>query len=356
MRHSLLTRAGLLLVLLAAFLAAPAASAQATYLPSGVQQGVAVSTVTGGGWTECFRDAYDSGSASIASILASCNGQRLMLACRPTGSPTLRVLAQAPRADVIFDTGTSNTTRSSNGVEWYFNDSWSWGFAPGGQPVKRYSCDVESTGNNDRICYHTGGGNINPGWRCGSVAGMFDGSYERVIYTANDDVTAPGAPTAASATAGDAQATVTFTAPASNGGSAITGYRVVSTPGNIEATGSASPITVTGLTNGTSYTFTVFAINNIGESLPSAPSNAVVPKGTPVLSDFADIAKTWGDADFALTAPTSTSDGAFSYTSSNPAVATISGNTVTITGVGSAQITANQAEGRPTWPARSAPP
>jgi hypothetical protein len=41
------------------------------------------------------------------------------------------------------------------------------------------------------------------------------------------------------------------TAPASNGGSAITGYTVISNPGNITGSGAASPITVTGLTNGT---------------------------------------------------------------------------------------------------------
>ena len=62
--------------------------------------------------------------------------------------------------------------------------------------------------------------------------------------------TAPGAPTGVTATAGNGQATVGFTAPASNGGSAITGYTVTSSPGNITANGTTSPITVPGLTNG----------------------------------------------------------------------------------------------------------
>jgi hypothetical protein len=85
----------------------------------------------------------------------------------------------------------------------------------------------------------------------------------------------PGAPTIGSATAGNLQATVTFTAPTSTGGSAITGYTVTSTPGGITKTGTASPITVTGLTAGTAYTFTVIATNVAGNSAASAASNSV---------------------------------------------------------------------------------
>ncbi|MEC4005926.1 T9SS type A sorting domain-containing protein [Flavobacterium sp. SUN052] len=63
----------------------------------------------------------------------------------------------------------------------------------------------------------------------------------------------------------------------------------------------------------------------------------------PVITDFTVPAKVFGDAPFALTAPTSTSAGAFTYTSSNPSVATISGNVVTVIGIGTSTITANQA-------------
>ena len=89
--------------------------------------------------------------------------------------------------------------------------------------------------------------------------------------------TVPDAPTGVSAVAGNAQATVTFTAPASDGGSPITGYTVTSSPGGNTATGAGSPITVTGLSNGTVYTFTVIATNAIGNSAPSAPSNPEIP-------------------------------------------------------------------------------
>ncbi|WP_343315725.1 putative Ig domain-containing protein [Brucella sp. BE17] len=88
---------------------------------------------------------------------------------------------------------------------------------------------------------------------------------------------APGAPTIGSASTGDGEAIVSFTPPASNGGVEVTDYTVTSSPGGITATGSASPITITGLTNGTSYTFTVTATNSAGISGASAASNTVTP-------------------------------------------------------------------------------
>ena len=87
----------------------------------------------------------------------------------------------------------------------------------------------------------------------------------------------PGAPTSVVATAGNASASVAFVAPANNGGSAITGYTVTSSPGGITATGATSPINVTGLTNGTAYTFTVIATNAVGNSVASSASTAVTP-------------------------------------------------------------------------------
>lgn len=87
----------------------------------------------------------------------------------------------------------------------------------------------------------------------------------------------PGAPTIGTATPGTASASVTFTAPANNGGSPIVNYRVTSTPGGITATGSASPITVTGLTAAVAYTFTVAAQNAAGFGPGSAASNSVTP-------------------------------------------------------------------------------
>ena len=96
--------------------------------------------------------------------------------------------------------------------------------------------------------------------------------------------TPPGAPTGVTAVPGNGQATVIFTAPASNGGSPITSYTVTSSPGNISVSGGSSPITVTGLTNGTGYTFTVTATNTVGTGPASDPSNSVTPTITYTLA------------------------------------------------------------------------
>jgi len=87
--------------------------------------------------------------------------------------------------------------------------------------------------------------------------------------------TSPAAPTAVKVTAGAAAGTasVSFTAPASNGGSAISSYTVTANPGGITATGTTSPITVTGLTPGMAYTFSVAATNGIGKGTAATANN-----------------------------------------------------------------------------------
>ena len=97
---------------------------------------------------------------------------------------------------------------------------------------------------------------------------------------ATTDTRISDAPIIGTATAGFEQATITFTAPAHDGGAAITSYVATSSPGGIRGTVSgpgSGEITVTGLTNGVDYTFTVTAVNENGTSAPSSASNSVTP-------------------------------------------------------------------------------
>jgi hypothetical protein len=105
--------------------------------------------------------------------------------------------------------------------------------------------------------------------------------------TARANIMVPGAPTGVTATAGNADATIDWTAPLNDGGSSITSYTItpyvgsvpqasVTEPGNIDTA------LLLGLTNGITYTFTVTATNAVGIGPASSVSNAVTPSPAPV--------------------------------------------------------------------------
>ncbi|GAA3413312.1 fibronectin type III domain-containing protein [Paenibacillus hodogayensis] len=128
-----------------------------------------------------------------------------------------------------------------------------------------YGYDV--TGLTDRTRYYFVVRAMNPG-------GMSGNSNEANASA----LTVPGAPTDVTATAGNGQATVSFNPPVNNGGSALTRFVVTSAPGGITASGVETSILVTGLSNGTAYTFTVRAENEFGIGPASQASAPVTPK------------------------------------------------------------------------------
>jgi hypothetical protein len=97
-----------------------------------------------------------------------------------------------------------------------------------------------------------------------------------------------GAPTSVTAMRGAAQATLSWVAPESGDASPIVGYRVrryagteQTASGEVLVASTDTTYTMTGLTNGSTYTFDVAALNEFGAGPASEPSNAVVPATTP---------------------------------------------------------------------------
>jgi len=219
----------------------------------------------------------------------------------------------------------------------------------GGSTITSYTATATSTTDTHTISVtQSGSGSI-------TVTGLTNGTSYTFTVTATNAIgtsvasvasnsvvpaNIPDAPTIGTAVAGNAQATVPFTAPSSNGGSAITSYTATSSPGNITGTLSqagSGTITVTGLTNGTSYTFTVTATNAIGTSLASSASNSVVPVTIPDAPTIGTaVATSDAQATVPFTAPSSNGGSAItSYTAtSNPG-----GITGTISQSGSGDIT-----------------
>ncbi len=173
--------------------------------------------------------------------------------------------------------------------------------------------------------------------------------FVALVAACGSSATAPDAPSAVRATAGNAQATVSWTAPAKDGGSAVLSYEVTSKPGGLSAKVSASKktATVTGLTNGTRYMFTVVATNKQGSSAASQPSNAVTPLAVPgaptgVTATVSGI----GEATVSWTAPADNGGSAIksytvtSYTSGSspsPKPTAVTATTATIKGLANGQ-------------------
>lgn len=157
---------------------------------------------------------------------------------------------------------------------------------------------------------------------------------------------APAAPTDVVASAGDAVVDVSWAAPASDGGDPITGYTATCTDGtnSVGAGGTAPPITVPGLANGTTYTCTVAAINGVGMGASSAPSNPVTPMGNQTIAFGPQPGRTYSPGGtFPVDPPAVASSGlAVVYGSLTPGVCTLNAATVSIVAAGTCTITADQ--------------
>jgi uncharacterized repeat protein (TIGR01451 family) len=187
----------------------------------------------------------------------------------------------------------------------------SWQPAGDGQPISSYIVHNSSASNGILVPDVTVG--PDPGTTIVPTSAVVTGSTNGVTYqfevaatnaagtsaysAPSNSVTpfaptAPATPTNVSAVAGDSSANVAWTGSASDGGSPITGYTVTAlvggAPTSITAAACATctGVNISGLSDGTTYTFTVHASSAVGDSPESAQSNAVTPSLTAIPPDI----------------------------------------------------------------------
>ncbi len=149
----------------------------------------------------------------------------------------------------------------------------------------------------------------------------------------------PGAPTGVTAVVGNGSATVSWTAPASNGGSPITSYTVTpstavegsTTLPSVTVSAPATSATINGLANGTAYLFTVSATNSIGTGPNSADSSQISPTGPPLAPTGVSATAGSASANVTWTAPDAQGSPITAYTVT-PFVGTTAQVPVTVTG------------------------
>ncbi|MHB1930045.1 MAG: fibronectin type III domain-containing protein [Acidimicrobiales bacterium] len=173
--------------------------------------------------------------------------------------------------------------------------SWTAPLTDGGSPISSYTVTPFSGGT--ALAPKT----FDSAATTATITGLADGvTYTFEVAATNDLYTSdpsepsppvtpagvPSIPTGVTATGGDGQATLTWAAPVSDGGSPLTGYLVTPSLNGVPQSTitfgpAADTTTITGLTNGATYTFVVAATNAVGSSDPSGPSAPVMPSAVP---------------------------------------------------------------------------
>jgi len=149
-------------------------------------------------------------------------------------------------------------------------------------------------------------------YRVAAKNAVGEGSMSSEVWAV--PATIPGAPTSLNAVEGDRQVTLTWTAPADDGGSAITNYMVYrGTAAGAESfltqLGPSTSYVDNGLTNGETYYYEVSAVNAVGEG--SQSNEAVATPVSPVAPPSApgNLTAVPGDKQIALTWAAPSSDG-----------------------------------------------
>lgn len=192
-----------------------------------------------------------------------------------------RAAPGTPTIGTATDVGTARAFNNGAAIVTFTQGS---GVTPTSYTVKAYNSagvyqNISATGASSPITVTGLLSNTNYKFTVFATAGT-NSSAESAFSNEPLITTVPQAPTIGTATAGNALATVEFTGNAT-GGKTVSTYTATSSPSSITGSSATTPITVSGLSNGTPYTFTVTATNANGTSIASAASNSVTPSPPP---------------------------------------------------------------------------
>ncbi|MHB8512297.1 MAG: RCC1 domain-containing protein [Actinomycetota bacterium] len=171
-------------------------------------------------------------------------------------------------------------------------------------------------------------------YKVSAVNGVGEGSLSNEASAM--PATLPGAPSGLSATSGNTQATLHWSAPSSNGGAAITNYNIYrsTSPGAetlLTQVGNVTSYTDSGLNNGAKYYYTVSAVNIVGEG-PQSAETSVIPATVP--SAPQSLSATPGNTTIGLSWAAPASNGGSAITNYNIYRGTTSGGETLLTQVG----------------------
>ncbi len=261
-----------------------------------VNQGSAsVYTRSGTTWTQQQTITQTDGEFFGASVALSSDGNTAIVGAYPDDVGSSADQGSATAFVLAVVSGVPTSVSATSGANAQSVVSWTAPLSDGGSVITGYTVTANPGGQQ---CSWTSGS-----LSC-TVTGLTNGTSYTFTVTATNlagtssassassaatPYTLSGVPTSVSATSGaNAQSVVSWTAPSSSGGSTITGYTVTANPGGQQCSWTSGSLscTVTGLTNGTSYTFTVTATNLAGTSSASSASTPAIPGYALTISTF----------------------------------------------------------------------